>query len=179
MLQEQALNIPQLVLLGAALGMLIDIYRVLTHMLNSGRYLAGLFDLLFWLLCALWAFVYMLGVNSGEARLYVLALLLLGLVLEQKVLGHTLRENLRSVLGTLGKAVSKLISGIGVFVEAVLNAITAPFRFVVRLVLRPIRWLVGLILRPMRFAVGRLRQLSTAVRAFGTKWWAGDEPEDL
>ena len=71
MLQDQAFNIAQIALLGVALGMLIDMYRVITRMLNPGKYLAGLFDILFWLSCTLWTFVYLLRVNSGEARFYV------------------------------------------------------------------------------------------------------------
>ncbi|MDP3488373.1 MAG: spore cortex biosynthesis protein YabQ, partial [Bacillota bacterium] len=155
MLQEQAFNIAQIALLGVALGVLIDMYRIIASMLNPGKYLAGLFDLLFWLSCTLWAFVYLLGVNSGEARLYVLALLLLGFVLEQKILGRALRTNLRSVLRTLVKGLSKLINAVSIFLEAVLNAITAPYRFIARIVLWPIIWLVGLVLRPIRFMVRR------------------------
>ncbi|KAF0195629.1 MAG: spore cortex biosynthesis protein YabQ [Bacillota bacterium] len=179
MLQEQAFSIAQIALLGFALGMLIDIYRVSNSMLNPGRYLVGLFDILFWLSCTLWTFVYLLHVNSGEARLYVLALLLLGFVLEQNFLGSTLRTNLRSVLHALIKGLGRLIKGVSVLVEAVLEAITAPFRFLVKLFLRPIIWLVGFILRPIGFMLLRVRALDQAMRALVTKWWAGEEPKEF
>lgn len=179
MLQDQAFNIAQIALLGVALGMLIDMYRVITRMLNPGKYLAGLFDILFWLSCTLWTFVYLLRVNSGEARFYVLALVLLGYVLEQRILGRTLRTNLRSVLQAITKGLSRLINAISVFVEALLNAITAPFRYFVRLILRPIMWVVGFILRPIRFAVRRVRAFNKALRTFVRTWWSGESPEEF
>ena len=179
MLQEQAFNIAQIALLGVALGMLIDMYRVITRMLSPGKYLAGLFDLLFWLSCTLWTFVYLLQVNSGEARLYVLALLLLGFALEQKILGSTLRTNMRSVLRALIKGLSRVISAISVFLEAVLNAITAPFRFIVRSALRPLIWLIGLALSPVRLIVRRLRAFNRRMNVIAKKWWMGEEPKEL
>lgn len=179
MLQEQASNIAQIALLGVALGMLIDMYRVFTRMLNPGKYISGLFDLLFWLSCTLWTFVFLLRVNSGEARLYVLALLLLGFVLEQIILGSTLRTNFRSVLRTLIKGLSRLINAISVFVDAVLNAIMAPFRFIVRLILRPTIWLVGLVLRPVRFVARGLKVVYKTMRSYVKRWWAGEEPKEF
>lgn len=178
MLQGQAFDIAQIVLLGVALGMLIDIYRVTTRMLNPGKYLAALFDLLFWLTAAIWAFVYLLRVNSGEARLYVLALLFLGYLLEQKVLGAYLRANLRAVLMTIGKGLSRLISAISVCLDTVLDFIAAPFRFVVRLLLRPLVWLVNLAFAPLRAMVRRVRQLLRRMRTLVTQWWAGEEPKE-
>ena len=180
MLQEQAVYIAQIALFGVALGMLIDMYRVVARMLNPGKYLAGLFDLLFWLSCTLWTFVYLLRVNSGEARLYVLALLLLGFILEQRILGKSLRTNLRSVLQALAKGLSRLINAISLFFEVVLNAITAPYRFIVRLALRPIIWIIGLVFRPIRFMVRRLRAFAKAMRTFVAKWWQGaEEPKEF
>jgi len=178
-LQEQALNIAQIALLGVVLGMLIDMYRVMARLINPGRYLAAVFDLLFWLACTLWAFVYLLQVNSGEARLYVLALLFGGFLLEQKLLGSSLRANLRAVLLALGRGINKVIEVVSLLLEAILDAICAPFRFIVRLTLRPLVWLISLVVKPARALRGRLRSLKRRLHATLTQWWEGEEPKEL
>lgn len=176
MLQEQASHIAHIVFLGAVLGMVIDMYRVVSAMLNPGKYLAAVYDIVFWLACTLWTFLYLLRSNSGEARLYVLALLLVGFILQQSIVGNRLRSSFKSVLRAVVRGVSKVIGFIAVVVDGFLNILVAPVRFVARLVIRPFAWLVSLLMRPARYGKRRLGALKRKLH----QWWRPpEEPKDF
>lgn len=174
---DQVFDIAQIALLGVALGMLIDIYRVIIYMFRPGKYLAVLYDLLFWFGCTLWAFVYLLGVNSGEARLYVLGVTLGGYIIEQRILGKSLRANLRSVLVSIFKGAKRVISSVAFGLDSILDAVTVPIRFLVRLAFRPLAYLLRLIFKPVRLAVRRARSAARETRAQFKSWWEGTDSE--
>ena len=175
MLQDQALSIAHLVFLGVTLGMLIDIYRVTLALARPGKYLSVVFDISFWLVTALWVFVYLLGVTSGETRLYMLLLLFTGYILEQRILGLSLRISLRSTALAVGKLLVRFIEGAAMCVDAVLDVVLTPYRFLYRLILRPIRLVCYYALLPFRYVKKRIRMLDAYLR----EWWKGDEPKEI
>lgn len=175
-LQEQAAHIAQIVFLGAVLGVAIDMYRVVAVMLNPGKYLSAIYDILFWLGCSLWTFLYLLSSNSGEARLYVLALLLMGFVVEQAILGRPLRRRLRAALKAVFMGISSVIRLLAWVIDAILDILVAPVRLFARILVRPLLWMYGLLVRPVRYGRQRLRSLTQVL----SNWWRppGERPKD-
>lgn len=74
----QARVLAVMVGLGALLGLVFDVYRVLRGRLRPGRKATLLGDLLFWVVATVIAFEMLLAGNWGELRLYVWLGCLLG-----------------------------------------------------------------------------------------------------
>lgn len=66
------------VYVGLLLGLLYDIYRAFRMITKPGRLLLAVFDLLFWILAALFSFAMLFKINGGEIRLYAFIGLALG-----------------------------------------------------------------------------------------------------
>jgi len=66
------------VYVGLLLGLIYDIYRAFRMITKPGRLLLAVFDLLFWILAALFSFTMLFKVNGGEIRLYAFIGLALG-----------------------------------------------------------------------------------------------------
>lgn len=101
-------------LLGAALGVLFDFFRILRLALPSPRWLVSAEDLLYFVLAAWCSLRFMLFVNQGEVRSFILVGEILGWVL---------------YFFTMGQIVIKAADGV--------------LRFLSRWLLRPIARLLG------------------------------------
>ncbi len=66
------------VYVGVLLGLIYDIYRAFRMITKPGRLLLAVFDLLFWILAALFSFTMLFKVNGGEIRVYAFIGLALG-----------------------------------------------------------------------------------------------------
>ncbi|KUO96406.1 spore cortex biosynthesis protein YabQ [Ferroacidibacillus organovorans] len=66
---------------GALLGMIHDVYRTAQREWRFLRRFSALFDLSFWLFGVVFVFTLLLGVNHGEVRIVIFALLLVGYAL--------------------------------------------------------------------------------------------------
>jgi hypothetical protein len=155
--------------------MMIDIYRVSMALLSPGRYLGAAFDLIFWFGSALWIFVYLLGVTSGELRVYMLMLLLLGYFLEQIILGRSLRLSLRSTFLSAGRVLGYIIERVASLLDLLLNVIVAPYRWIYRLVINPLRRLFFYLLLPISY----MKRAARSMRDRWRLWWQGDEPREM
>ena len=70
-LQEQFLTIGLMFSCGLALGVVFDIYRVLTGQLKAPRWLISLVDLLYWIAATGFVFRALFYSNQGQIRLFV------------------------------------------------------------------------------------------------------------
>ena len=164
-----------MVFLGVTLGMLIDIYRVVITLIRPGKYLAAAYDLVFWFAAALWVFLYMLGVTTGEARFYMLVLLVGGYFLEQWLLGKALRVSMRSTILAVARLVNWIIGNLAALLNAVLDFCVAPYRWLYRLILGPIKFMLYWVQRPFVVALTKVDRVKRTI----AKWWRGQEPTDI
>ena len=74
---DQALFFAGALVMGAAVGLLYDAFRILRVRVRLPL-LGGVLDLLFWLVVTVALFVYTTTAGSGEVRLYIVAAVLLG-----------------------------------------------------------------------------------------------------
>ena len=74
---DQALFFAGALVMGAAVGLLYDAFRILRVRIRLPL-LGGVLDLLFWLVVTVALFVYTTTAGSGEVRLYIVAAVLLG-----------------------------------------------------------------------------------------------------
>lgn len=73
---DQALFFAGALVMGAAVGLLYDAFRILRVRVRLPL-LGGVLDLLFWLVVTVALFVYTTTAGSGEVRLYIVAAVLL------------------------------------------------------------------------------------------------------
>lgn len=97
-LNVQFLTLGTMILSGAGLGMLFDIYRVLSREFYFPRWLTPPLDLLYWLAGTLAVFRVLYASNGGEVRLYVLLGLLLGISMHFALFSNTLIAMLRTAV---------------------------------------------------------------------------------
>ena len=81
---DQALFFAGALVMGAAVGLLYDAFRILRVRVRLPL-LGGVLDLLFWLVVTVALFVYTTTAGSGEVRLYIVAAVLLGAAAEPLV----------------------------------------------------------------------------------------------
>jgi len=108
------------VYVGLLLGIIYDIYRAFRMITKPGRVLLAIFDLLFWILAALFSFIMLFKVNGGEIRFYAFIGLALGWGIYTLVVGSILVKFLVKVY------------------EIVSNIILWP----IRMIKRGIKWIV-------------------------------------
>ena len=84
---QQTMTFLQSLLLGAALGMLYDVFRILRLLIPSGKVISFVEDIVYFLLCGVISFAFLIAVNNGIIRAYLLAGELLGAVLYYFTLG--------------------------------------------------------------------------------------------
>lgn len=129
--------------IGFALGVLYDVFRILRLAIPSPRAVILVQDILFFSFCALLTFFFMLSTNEGQVRFFILIGELLGAIVQHLTLGVlTMR---------VSKAIITLVKKILHFLFSVL---IAP-------VLRLIAVLLNLILiKPVRFLMGRAKKVA-------------------
>lgn len=77
-ISEQALEFLAACLLGAGIGVLYDVFRILRIAFKHGRIITIAEDLLFWILSAVITFFFLLLFSEGQVRVYILLGELLG-----------------------------------------------------------------------------------------------------
>lgn len=113
---------------GAVLGAFYDVFRVFRVAVPCPRVVIFLQDVLYWAVCAVATFLFILCVNGGVVRAFVIGGELIGAVLYYFTIGWLV---LRSA-------------------KAIIAALRAFFRFVARLIARPFRGLFRLCTPPAR-----------------------------
>ncbi|MEF3306557.1 spore cortex biosynthesis protein YabQ [Paenibacillus sp. GYB003] len=113
---------------GAFMGVLFDVYRVLSGQLRPPRWLVPLLDIGYWIVATLVVFRLLLYSNDGQVRLYVFLALLLGVWLYFRLFS---RLTVRLVLFGI-RLVKALIRFAGKTVEFV---VIKPIRLLYRIVI--------------------------------------------
>lgn len=140
---DQALLFLSTVLVGMAIGVCFDVFRVLRRVATHKSWLVQVQDILFWLVATLGMFYFLLHRNFGEIRGFALGGAAIGAVL---------------YFCTLSKLVLKVAVTVIRFLQKVIVAafriISAPIRFLVRLIAPPVK----------KFAANRRKSLRLAAR---------------
>ena len=95
--------------LGAALGALFDVFRMIRLAVPCSRPAVFLQDVLFLLACTVVTFFFMLCESAGKVRLYIVEGELLGAVLYSLTLGALVMKLFRLILNAAGRAKSGLV----------------------------------------------------------------------
>jgi hypothetical protein len=156
LVDEQVARVAEILTLGVVLGVAIDLYRVVSVIFRPGKYLAASLDLLFWGVCALLAFQYLLASSVG-ARAYMGFALAVGVGAEQVAIGHYVRRLGFAALLFLTKTLSGVITALAVSADALGGAIAWPL---LRLI-RYLRVLLGTVQKAKIFSrvAGKSREL--------------------
>lgn len=132
------------ILIGTALGLLYDIFRIVRIALPSPKLLVAAQDILYFLLASGITCLFTLNINEGEVRSFVLVGELLGWIFYF------------FTIGTVVMAVSR----------KVIAAVKAVLAFLWKYLLRPVLRLLGKILHilamPLRFFPKKLKKVSAA-----------------
>lgn len=104
---------------GCIIGIFYDVFYMIRCMSRVGRYLTGLFDLIFWVLAAILAFVALFFANSGIIRAYSFIGLFLGWILY----AFTLSRYVILVMNFLLKITTGIFS-------LIINAVLWPTAFI-------------------------------------------------
>lgn len=145
-LAEQTTVFLQACLLGAALSVLYDLFRILRVAFPPRPGMAFVQDLLFWTISALVTFFFVLVTLDGTVRGYLLIGELLGWLLYHF---------------TLGAVVMRLAQTLIVAVRAVLRAMC---RFILRPAVKLACALAALLLWPWRCVAERLKKIQQSVK---------------
>lgn len=128
--------------LGFGLGALYDLFRITRVLLNPGRVFVFIEDVLYWTVCAVVSFLFILTVNRGEIRGFLLFGELTGAVVYYCTLGWLIMKCTR----------------------AIVSAVRRFFRVLYRLLVSPVRKLLGRCGRVTRKAGGAVKGKTKKIR---------------
>jgi len=132
-LAQQTLQFFQSMLLGAVFGLLYDAFRITRIAVRTPRKVVFAEDVLFFVICAILSFFFLMSTLDGKLRLFLFVGIGLGAVLYSLTLGVLVMKVSRTII----------------------RMVKAALRFVVRVFFRPvyrlIYWVSRQILRPLRY----------------------------
>ncbi len=102
-------------LLGFALGVVYDLFRVLRLFGLKSAVAVFIEDIVFWLVCMISTFIFTLIYNNGELRLYIILFEIIGFLIQHFTIGNAVFKllkcsfnALRNFLGKIHKKLSKI-----------------------------------------------------------------------
>lgn len=161
--------------MGLAIGLLFDFYKVTKGIFRPGKILGGITDLLFWVISTLTVYFLLLIGNWGEIRLYVVIGVIIGAAVYFKLFSSGVLWVFRGIFHYLKQMIMFCLKIIGM----VWIAITYPFVLVRNIVVIPIGFLSTLLAK-FRQALARLLSRTVAapfyrlgknVKDSGKRWW--------
>jgi spore cortex biosynthesis protein YabQ len=132
--------------LGAALGLLYDVFRITRIAFPTGKVGVFLEDLLFFFLCAAATFFYLMGAVQGQVRFFLLLGELLGAVL---------------YYFTLGQLVMKISRAL---IDGIKRMLLFLYRYLVLPIWRFFYAIVRLLLLPVRFLGIKVKKTATIIK---------------
>ena len=141
----QALLFLSTVLVGGAIGLLFDLFRIFRKTTRHSRLAVTLEDLFFWVAATGLTFYYMLHRNYGEIRVFSLVGVAIGLVL---------------YLATISRWVVAVL-------VAVVNYLKRVVAAAVRVVMVPVRLVAAWAAPPLKKALGASRKHARRVKRYG------------
>lgn len=97
---NQFLMVLYSLMLGAFLGIFYDIFRILRLLINPKNLSVFIQDIIYFLISGFVTFVFVLIMNSGESRFYILAGEALGWILYHVSLGDFIYKRLKNIVKT-------------------------------------------------------------------------------
>ncbi len=97
---NQFLMVLYSLMLGAFLGVFYDIFRILRLLINPKNLSVFIQDIIYFLISGFVTFVFVLIMNSGESRFYILAGEALGWILYHVSLGDFIYKRLKNIVKT-------------------------------------------------------------------------------
>jgi len=149
---QQAMAFVWAVLMGGAFGLLFDVFRILRIALPFADVIIAAQDILFFSICAIAAFFYLLGHADGRVRLFLLLGILLGAVIYFCTLSIP-------IMG-----VSRLIIA---FVKSVLSFF---WRYFLLPLFRIFCWILSIILFPVRLLIKIFKKGGLKLKFSLKKW---------
>lgn len=95
-------------LLGAVLGVIYDIFRILRISFKNGSFLIFLEDALFFFICAILTFCFMLTTNDGQVRFFILLGEGIGFILYHCTIGVLVMKISKLIIRFIGRLFSLL-----------------------------------------------------------------------
>ena len=140
-LAEQTIAFLQAMIVGAAMGILYDLFRISRIAIPTARVVVIVEDILYFSICAVATFLLMMSSLDGQVRIFVLMGQLIGAIL---------------YFCTVGRLVMKIS-------RTIINIVRGILRFIFRWILRPI-WItcyriVRILLLPIYFIMKIIRKL--------------------
>ncbi len=129
---QQTITFLQSTLLGIGLGMLYDLFRILRLIIPSGKIISFVEDIIYFLLCGVISFAFLLAVNNGIVRGY----LLIGEFLGAALYYFTLGKLIYRVADKLILFFKKFLS---LFYRIFLSPFVRIFRFILRILCRMVK----------------------------------------
>ncbi len=126
---QQTITFLQSTLLGIGLGVLYDLFRILRLIIPSGKIISFVEDIIYFLLCGVISFAFLLAVNNGIVRGY----LLIGEFLGAALYYFTLGKLIYRVADKLILFFKKFLS---LFYRIFLSPFVRIFRFILRILCR-------------------------------------------
>lgn len=127
------------VVAGIAVGILFDTYRIITGSNTINQIIMAISDLLFWILCALIIFIFLLFTNNGELRIYTVIGLLAGILFYFKLASKRFIIGLREII----YFISKLFRIIFILIVYPLKKIIYFLRYLLYILKRFLKWITG------------------------------------
>jgi len=140
------------VLMGAAFGLLFDAFRIIRIAIPVADVIIAAQDILFFSICAVAAFFYLLGHADGRVRFFLLVGILLGAVIYFCTLSIP-------IMG-----VSRVIIA---FVRGVLRFF---WRYLILPILRLIYWIVSVVLYPVRLLLNIFKKCAQKLKIVLKRW---------
>ena len=97
-------------ILGAGLGILYDVFRIIRMVINSKSVAIFVEDVIYFILSGIITFVFVLKINSGESRFYILAGEGIGWIAYHLTLGNAIYKYSGKIAGKI-KFKAKNITG--------------------------------------------------------------------
>lgn len=102
-ISEQAVDFLLACLLGAGLGVLYDVFRIIRLAFWHGKIVVAVQDILFWILAAISTFLFMIMHTEGQIRFYVLLGELLGFTVYYFTIGMLVIHMSRWIISLIKK----------------------------------------------------------------------------
>lgn len=88
----------QACLLGFLLGLFYEIFRILRLMIKTGAVAVFVQDILYWSVSALISFLFILAVNSGQLRIFLLLGIVIGMIVYFFTLGALIMKASKAII---------------------------------------------------------------------------------
>jgi len=107
---EQAIVFLNSLCFGVALGVIYDLFRIIRVAFPMGKIIVFIEDLLFLISAGLFSFIFILTVNSGRIRIFLLIAAAIGFILYYFTIGKLILKSAQSIIKIIKFILSKILS---------------------------------------------------------------------